>query len=69
MDFKEISYRKEQIHEHDYVHIIVHRENRIVRCLSCDTYFCEICGKILDSPLVHADRLHLKCTNKRPVHT
>lgn len=50
------SYEKTLIHEHVFS-VVVEKRRRIVRCLTCGTYFCEICGKVLDDVLIHTDRL------------
>jgi hypothetical protein len=48
-------------HEHDFILSSVGNSptNCFVRCLTCDTYFCQVCGKVL---LDRADlKLHQKC--------
>jgi hypothetical protein len=47
-------YKKMLIHEHYFVHDF--EGKGIVHCLTCSTYFCEICGKVLDDTLIHTDR-------------
>jgi hypothetical protein len=36
------------IHEHDFVRITIKKGDCLVRCVTCDSYFCNICGKLLD---------------------
>lgn len=48
-------------HEHDFILTRVGNTptNCFVRCLTCDTYFCQVCGKVLRDK---ADlKLHQKC--------
>jgi hypothetical protein len=48
-------------HEHDFILSSVGNTatNCFVRCLTCDTYFCQVCGKVLRDK---ADlKLHQKC--------
>jgi hypothetical protein len=56
-------YEKTLIHEHDFVSVVV--QKGIIRCLSCDAYFCEICGKKLDGQLIHTDRLYVEMQKQK----
>jgi hypothetical protein len=47
------TYEKMLVHEHDFVHDLVEKGKNKLRCLTCSTYFCEICGNVLDDTLVH----------------
>ena len=49
------SYEKAIIHEHDFC-VIPGIEN-ITRCLTCNVYFCRLCGKRLNHAQIHTDRL------------
>jgi hypothetical protein len=51
------SYEKTLIHEHDFVSVVTEERKRIIRCITCGTCFCEICGKVLNAALLHADQL------------
>jgi hypothetical protein len=63
------SYEKTLIHEHDFS-VIVEKRKCIIRCLTCSTYFCEICGKVLDDALIHTDRLCFEMhKQKRAIQT
>jgi hypothetical protein len=39
----------EAFHEHDFISIAVKQLNShlIIRCITCDKYYCETCGKAL----------------------
>ena len=63
------SYEKMLIHEHDFS-VIVEKRKCIICCLTCGTYFCEICGKVLDDTLTHTDRLCFEMhKQKRAIQT
>jgi hypothetical protein len=50
------TYEKMLIHEHDFVSVVIEQGKYIVHCLTCSTYFCGICGKVLDGTLIDTDR-------------
>jgi len=39
--------QNEQIHEHDFIQIAVKGSSTLIRCVTCGTYYCELCGKAL----------------------
>jgi hypothetical protein len=45
--------RNELIHEHDFIPVAVNGSNTpVIRCTTCGTYYCELCGKALaDVPI------------------
>jgi hypothetical protein len=42
--------QNELIHEHDYIQIAVKESRTLIRCVTCGTYYCELCGKALSGP-------------------
>jgi hypothetical protein len=46
-------YEKMLVHEHNFVHDLGEKGKDKLRCLTCSTYYCEICGKVLDDTVVH----------------
>jgi hypothetical protein len=42
-----ITSQNELIHEHDFIQIAVKGSSTLVRCVTCGTYYCELCGKAL----------------------
>ena len=42
-----VRFQNELIHEHDFIHIAVKRSSTLIRCVTCSTYYCELCGKAL----------------------
>jgi len=49
------SYEKAPIHEQDF-RVIAGIEN-VTRCLTCNVYFCRLCGKRVNHVQIHTDRL------------
>jgi hypothetical protein len=47
-------------HEHDFILVRINNSTRLFfKCLTCDIYYCKLCGKVLNS---RADSiLHQKC--------
>jgi hypothetical protein len=40
--------QNELIHEHDFIHVAVKGSSTpLIRCVTCGTYYCELCGKAL----------------------
>jgi len=39
--------QNEQIHEHDFIQIPGKGSSTLIRCVTCGTYYCELCGKAL----------------------
>lgn len=35
------------IHEHDFIQIAVKGSSTLNRCVTCGTYYCDLCGKAL----------------------
>ena len=47
------SYEKALIHEHDF-RVITGIEN-VTRCLTCNVYFCRLCGKRVNHAEIYTD--------------
>jgi hypothetical protein len=41
------------VHEHDFVPITLDGPMSVVRCISCDAYYCRLCGKLLKENNYH----------------
>lgn len=48
---------KKLVHEHDFVPVkITEGRNCYIKCLTCDAYFCQSCGKTINN-----DQLKISC--------
>lgn len=45
---KTIQAKDSLVHEHDFVPTTIKKGDCLVRCVTCDANFCNICGKLLD---------------------
>jgi hypothetical protein len=45
---KTIQVKDNLVHEHDFVPTTIKKGDCLVRCETCDAYFCNMCGKLLD---------------------
>jgi hypothetical protein len=39
--------QSELIHEHDFIQVAFKGSDTLIRCVTCGTYYCELCGKEL----------------------
>lgn len=42
-----VRFQNELIHEHDFIQIAVKGSSTLIRCVTCGTYYCDLCGKAL----------------------
>ena len=43
-----VQYENKLFHEHDFIKIGKETNSSLVRCITCDRYYCDLCGKALE---------------------